>query len=93
MFHGALLASVLQTENSNQMFLMFQASAAFVAAGVAAGALAVRYILRNASRPAGAAAPGFFKSFQFNLTGSAEKGFESPMSKGEAAKILGIRYT
>ncbi len=51
----------------------------------------MRHILRNASRPAGAAAPSLFKRFQLSLTGSSEKGFENPMSKGEAAKILGVR--
>jgi hypothetical protein len=49
-------------------------------------------ILRSASRPAGAAAPGFFKSLQSTLTSGTEKGFENPMSKSEAAKILGIRF-
>ena len=61
-----------------------------IAAGVAAAALAGRAIVRAAQRGGPQAGAGFFASFS-KLGGSAEKGFENPMSRSEAAKILGIR--
>ncbi len=63
-----------------------------IAAGVAAAALAGRAIVRAAQRGGPSAGAGFFQSFA-KMGGGAEKGFETPMSRGEAAKILGIRYS
>mmetsp|Transcript_20028 Transcript_20028/g.47732 ORF Transcript_20028/g.47732 Transcript_20028/m.47732 type:complete len:120 (-) Transcript_20028:114-473(-) len=66
------------------------ASTFMIAAGVAAAALAGRAILRRAQTGAPAAGAGFFSHLTGAVTGGSEKGFEEPMSRGEAAKILGI---
>eukprot|EP00961_Rhodomonas_salina_P041013 551695-Rhodomonas_salina.3 len=69
---------------------LVQASTFMIAAGVAAAALAGRAILRRAQTGAPAAGAGFFSHLTGAVTGGSEKGFEEPMSRGEAAKILGI---
>jgi len=68
-----------------------QASAFMVAAGVAAAALAGRAILRQA-RGGGAAGASLFQHFTGATgVGGAQKGFDEPMTRVEASKILGIR--
>mmetsp|Transcript_9852 Transcript_9852/g.19661 ORF Transcript_9852/g.19661 Transcript_9852/m.19661 type:complete len:120 (-) Transcript_9852:653-1012(-) len=67
------------------------ASAFMLAAGVAAAALAGRAILRQAQTGGPAAGAGFFSHFSGAIRGGSEKGFEEPMSRAEAAKILGVR--
>eukprot|EP00287_Rhodomonas_sp_CCMP768_P002404 CAMPEP_0196718498 /NCGR_PEP_ID=MMETSP1091-20130531/1681_1 /TAXON_ID=302021 /ORGANISM="Rhodomonas sp., Strain CCMP768" /LENGTH=119 /DNA_ID=CAMNT_0042059165 /DNA_START=135 /DNA_END=494 /DNA_ORIENTATION=- len=66
------------------------ASTFMIAAGVAAAALAGRAILRRAQAGGAAGGGGLFSHFTGAMTGGSEKGFEEPMSRGEAAKILGV---
>mmetsp|Transcript_17871 Transcript_17871/g.40490 ORF Transcript_17871/g.40490 Transcript_17871/m.40490 type:complete len:120 (-) Transcript_17871:60-419(-) len=67
------------------------ASAFMIAAGVAATALAGRAILRHA-QSGGAAGAGIFQHLKgmAGIGGGVDKGFDDPMSRTEAAKILGI---
>mmetsp|Transcript_20364 Transcript_20364/g.50034 ORF Transcript_20364/g.50034 Transcript_20364/m.50034 type:complete len:120 (-) Transcript_20364:305-664(-) len=66
------------------------ASAFMIAAGVAAAALAGRAIVRSALQGGGSKASGGMMAHFTRMTGGAERGFEEPMSRAEAAKILGI---
>mmetsp|Transcript_41407 Transcript_41407/g.80915 ORF Transcript_41407/g.80915 Transcript_41407/m.80915 type:complete len:119 (-) Transcript_41407:217-573(-) len=65
------------------------ASAFMIAAGVAAAALAGRAIVR-AAQQGRSGGGGMMAHFTKMTSASSERGFEEPMSKGEAAKILGI---
>mmetsp|Transcript_6080 Transcript_6080/g.9701 ORF Transcript_6080/g.9701 Transcript_6080/m.9701 type:complete len:122 (-) Transcript_6080:144-509(-) len=68
------------------------ASAAMIAAGVAAAALAGRAILRHYQTGGAAGAGGMFQHLKgfTGIGGGVDRGFEEPMSRGEAARILGI---
>ena len=78
----------MQTRTKTCMYR--QASAFMVAAGVAAAALAGRAILRQAR--GGAGAGSMFQHFAGATgVGGAQKGFDEPMTRVEASKILGIR--
>eukprot|EP00282_Hemiselmis_andersenii_P002642 CAMPEP_0114140232 /NCGR_PEP_ID=MMETSP0043_2-20121206/17270_1 /TAXON_ID=464988 /ORGANISM="Hemiselmis andersenii, Strain CCMP644" /LENGTH=113 /DNA_ID=CAMNT_0001234303 /DNA_START=200 /DNA_END=541 /DNA_ORIENTATION=+ len=61
-----------------------------MACGVAAAALAGRAIVRAAQQGRTGAGGGMMSHFTKMVGSTSERGFEEPMSKGEAAKILGV---
>eukprot|EP00290_Baffinella_frigidus_P013628 CAMPEP_0180155224 /NCGR_PEP_ID=MMETSP0986-20121125/24679_1 /TAXON_ID=697907 /ORGANISM="non described non described, Strain CCMP2293" /LENGTH=120 /DNA_ID=CAMNT_0022103833 /DNA_START=134 /DNA_END=496 /DNA_ORIENTATION=- len=67
------------------------ASPFMIAAGIGVAALAGRAILRQA-QAGGPAGAGMFSRFKgmAGIGNKSLKGFDDPMSRGEAAKILGI---